>query len=130
MIKITYNVFPRNDLSADEIRRRWMDDHGELVRRHAATLRIVRYVQTLHTPDPVERMTAGKRGVEGDGPFGMAELYWASIEDMRASFEGREARRSWRVLLEDEKRFARWGEASPWVGVEREVIAPGVGATT
>lgn len=121
MIKLTYVIFPRGDLELDEARRRWMEDHGSLMRKHAGVLRVARYVQTPHVPHPLEEVMASARGVEPAGPLGMAEIYWASREDLEFTFEDRDARRAYRELVEDEKRFAAWSLA-PWIGIEREVI--------
>ena len=122
MVKLTYIIFPRPDLDRDEARRLWMEDHGALMEKHAATLRVVRYVQTPHVADPLEAVMASARGIECRSPLGMAEIYWASREDLEFSFQDRDGRRAYRELVEDEKRFAT-ATLSPWLGAEREVIA-------
>ena len=128
MIKITYSVFPRADLSHETAIRLWMEEHGDLVRRHAATLRLARYVQTPRGAfGAIEAKMAAARGMQADGPLGLAELYWANREDLYFSFEDPDARRAYRELVEDEKRFAALGRSSPWIGEERVVIA-GAGA--
>ena len=123
MIKITYTIFPRPDLTAEEARGRWLDDHGALMRKHAKTLRVVRYVQTPRIADPIEETMAAARGIESPAPLGMAEIYWASRQDLEASYTDAAGRRAYRELVEDEKRFAAWTMSSPWVGTEREVFA-------
>lgn len=120
-IKITYAIHARPDLEPEEVRRRWMDDHGDMLRRHARTLGIVRYVQTLRMPHPSGQGMAQVRGVSADLPFGMAELYWESLETYEASFASHEGRQAYRELLEDERRFASHVVSSPWPGREREV---------
>lgn len=127
MLKLTYIIFPRPDLDIEEARRRWMDDHGALMEKHAATLRVARYVQTPHMADPLEALMASARGIDPRSPLGMAEIYWASREDLEFSFRDADGRRAYRELLEDEKRFAL-ASLAPWLGVEREVIAEGVDA--
>ncbi|WP_195759786.1 EthD domain-containing protein [Paracoccus sp. S-4012] len=120
-IKITYAIYARPDLEAEEVRRLWMDEHGNMLRRHARTLGIVRYVQTLHTPHPSEQGMAEVRGATAELPFGTAELYWESLETYEASVASREGRQAYRELLEDERRFASHVVSSPWLGKEREV---------
>ncbi len=127
MLKLTYVISPRPDLDREEARRRWMEDHGALMEKHAATLRVARYVQTPHVANPLEEVMASARGIEHRSPLGMAEIYWASREDFEFSFQDREARRAYRELIEDEKRFAA-ASLSPWLGFEREVIARGNGS--
>lgn len=123
MIKITYTIFPRNDLTRGEARLRWMRDHGNLMRKHASALRIARYVQTPNLDDPVEEKMAFARGLETARPLGLAEIYWTSREDLEFGFRDPAARQAYRELIEDEKRFAAWSLSSPWVGEEREVIS-------
>lgn len=122
MIKITYMIFPRSDLAREEARRRWMRDHGDLMRKHASTLRIARYVQTPNLDDPVEEKMAFVRGLQTARPLGLAEIYWTSREDLEFGFCDPAARQAYRELIEDEKRFAAWSLSSPWVGEERDVI--------
>ena len=125
MIKVTYTIFPRTDLPAEEVRIRWMEDHGARMEKHASALRVSRYVQTLRQPHPVDDSMAKVRGISKSEPLGMAEIYWRSLEDMEFSLTDPDARRAYRELIEDEKRFAAWSVSTPWIGVEREVIAPG-----
>lgn len=125
MIKITYNIFARSELEPEEVRRRWMDEHGDMVRGFAPRLRLARYVQTLRQPHPLEATMSASRGQSPRYPFGMAELYWNSIDDLEWSFSDKDARDCYRSLLEDEKRFAERGEWMPWIGRERLVIPEG-----
>ncbi|MEI5682635.1 EthD domain-containing protein [Mesorhizobium sp. CCNWLW179-1] len=122
MIKITYSIFARPELSDEEVRTLWMEEHGALLQRHAKTLGIARYVQTLRVQHPIEGKMRRSRGTEMDGPFGMAELYWESMETLEDSFTRPAAVAAYRELLEDEKRFAARSVAAPWIGVERQVI--------
>src|SRR5439155_34562 len=71
-------------LSRAEFQRYWREMHGPLVRRHAASLRIRRYVQ-LHTLE--DALNDALRGTRG-GPEaydGVAELWWESREALAAA---------------------------------------------
>lgn len=126
MIKITYLIFGREDLAADDIKRLWMIEHGAMVQRLAPRIRLARYVQTIRTPHPLENVMARSRNLNADLPFGMAELSWETLEDLEFSFRDDQAINAYREMLEDEKRFASRSVAStPWIGVEREVINKG-----
>jgi len=122
MIKLTYLIFPRDDLDREQARKLWVEDHGAMMLRHAATLRVARYVQTPHVPHPLDETMAAVRGIEHRMPLGLAEIYWASQDDLEFSFSDPDARRAYRELLEDEKRFAA-PVLAPWLGFEREIIA-------
>ncbi|MBS7707835.1 EthD domain-containing protein [Chelatococcus asaccharovorans] len=122
MIKITYSIFARPDVPEGQIRTLWMDEHRALLQRRARARGIVRYVQTLRSPSPIELKIARARGVAFEAPSGMAELYWESIEALETSFERPEAIAAYRELLEDEKGFTARSVASPWIGTQRQVI--------
>lgn len=122
MIKLTYLIFPRDDLDREVARKRWVEDHGDMMLKYASLLRIVRYVQTPHVPHPLNEGMAAVRGVEHRMPLGLAEMYWASQDDLEFSFRNPDGRRAYRELVEDEKRFAE-PVLAPWMGFEREVIS-------
>ncbi len=126
MIKLTYLIFPRDDLDREQARKLWVEDHGAMMQRHASTLRVARYVQTPHVPHPLNEAMAAVRGVEHRMPLGLAEIYWASQDDLEFSFRDPDGRRAYRELVEDEKRFAA-PFLAPWLGFQREVI-PGEAA--
>ncbi|ATI43674.1 hypothetical protein CBW24_16080 (plasmid) [Pacificitalea manganoxidans] len=124
MIKIIYSAFPRADPSDQTAIQLRMEEHGDLVKRHAGALRVAQNVRTPRGDlGVIETIMAAPRGMEPDGPLGLAEHYGANSEDLDFSFQDRDARRAYRDLLEDEKRFAAPGRSSPWVGQERVVIA-------
>lgn len=90
-------------LSREEFQRYWRETHAPLVRQHAATLGIKRYVQA-HTIDP-----PGTQGIaaarSAPDPFdGVAEI-WFDLEHLQAVALGEEAAEAGRQLLEDERRF-------------------------
>jgi hypothetical protein len=95
--------------------------HGPLVRRHAATLRIRRYVQ-VHTLDhPVQDALRASRG----GPEaydGVAELWWDSLDDLTAASADPAWRAASLALLEDERRFIDLAASPVFVGEEQPVV--------
>ena len=52
MIKLVFCLRRLPTLSAPEFHRYWVEDHAELVRQHASTLRIRRYTQNHTFSDP------------------------------------------------------------------------------
>ena len=91
-------------LSRAEFQRDWLEQHGPLVRSHAATLGIRRYVQT-HTDDlPLTDALRATRGAPE--PYdGVAELWWDSVDAFAAAVSTREGMAASQALLEDERRF-------------------------
>ena len=61
MIKIVFCLRRRAELSREEFQRYWREHHAPLVRTHAATLGIRRYVQVHAIDDAISLSVAGAR---------------------------------------------------------------------
>jgi uncharacterized protein (TIGR02118 family) len=105
VLKIIFCLRRKSGLSIEEFQRYWREDHAELVRRHAATLRIRRYIQshTFHDPRIADGLAA--RGSEIEPYDGVAELWWDSIDDLIEVASTNEGRMASRAFLEDERTF-------------------------
>jgi uncharacterized protein (TIGR02118 family) len=122
MIKLIFCVRRQPHLTRAEFQDYWLNRHGPLVRSHAATLNVRRYVQ-LHTADaPVNEAIRVSRGAPE--PFdGVAELWFDSVEAMTAPGASPEGRAALRALREDEARFIDGARSPVFVGEAHEVIA-------
>jgi uncharacterized protein (TIGR02118 family) len=104
-MKIIFCLRRRPHLTTEQFHAYWRDEHSLLVRSHAAALRIKRYVQS-HTFDHAElRPALDARGATVPPYDGVAELWWDSLEDLRAVGANEEGRRAGRELLADERKF-------------------------
>ena len=114
MVKLVFCLRRLPELSLVEFQRYWREQHAPLVARHAATLRIRRYVQ-LHTlASPLNDALQASRG----GPEaydGVAELWWANAEDFAAATASEAGRLASAELLEDERRFIDLARSPLWV---------------
>lgn len=121
MIKVVFCLRRREDLTAQQFQDHWFDVHAPLVRKHQHVLRIRRYVQ-LHTDHGP--MTERLRGFRGSPePYdGVAEIWYASAEELEGLGGDPEARRASRELKDDESRFIDLARSPIWVGAEREII--------
>lgn len=122
MVKLVFCLRRREGMSQEEFLAYWLDNHGPLVRSHAETLRIRRYVQ-LH---PLETSAAADalRGVrKGPEPFdGVAELWFDSEADIAAAGGSDAARAAATALLEDERRFIDLERSPIWLHAEHAVL--------
>jgi uncharacterized protein (TIGR02118 family) len=123
MIKIVFCVRRLPTLSPDEFYRYWLERHGPLVRRHAATLRIRRYTQGYTFTDPRIDPAVTARGCEVQPYDGVAEVSWDSIEDLVDAGSTPEGRAAGRALLEDERRFIDLPNSSLFYVRENEIVA-------
>jgi len=121
MIKITFCLRRLASLTQAQFLDYWYDNHAPLVRKHAAALRIKRYIQLV----PMEAaFSAAVQKVRGAPPAydGVAELWFASRADIEASYQDKAASVAGRELLEDEKRFVDLAKSPLWYGTERLII--------
>jgi uncharacterized protein (TIGR02118 family) len=121
MLKLTFCLHRRPELSRAEFQRYWRETHGPLVRRHAAALGIVRYVQ-LHTGhDDLGAALRASRGAPE--PYdGVAQLWWRDRGAFEAALATPEAQQAGAELLADERRFIDLARSPLWIGEEHEVI--------
>ncbi len=121
MIKLTFCLRRRPDLSREAFYDYWLNRHGPLVRRHQAALRMRRYVQVHGRELKLAIGMAAARGVPA--PYdGVAELWYDSIDDLEATATDPAARRAGRELIEDERTFIDLANSPLWVGEEHEIV--------
>jgi uncharacterized protein (TIGR02118 family) len=121
MIKLVFCARRLPHLSRAEFQRYWRETHGPLVRRHAATLRIRRYVQVHTADDPLNDALAASRGAP-EAFDGVAELWWESRADLEQGIQDEDGRRAAQELLEDERRFIDHARSPLWIAAEHPVI--------
>lgn len=126
MIRITFCLTKRDELSLEEFQDYWLNQHAPLVKSVAGILRIKKYVQ-LHTREWAENdgARASRAGSLEAAPEiydGVAELWWDSLEDLRAATETEEGRQAGRLLLEDEAKFIDFSRSPLWYGEEHQII--------
>lgn len=119
MIKLTFCLRRRPDLSPEEFRRYWREEHGPLVRDRAPLLGVRRY-QQVHTLDEADLHAALRRRNGGaPEPFdGIAEVWVDDVETFRRGSGTPESAQAARDLLEDEARFIDLPNSPMWLGEE------------
>ena len=121
MIKLVFCARRLPHMSRAEFQKYWYENHGTMVKKYAAALRIRRYVQ-VHTLDhPIQEAFRQSRG----GPEaydGVAELWWRSLDDLAAAMATAEGRAAGDALLADERRFIDLANSPLLVATERPVV--------
>ena len=105
MIKLVFCLRRLPTLSMSAFQHYWFENHAELVRRHAAALRIRRYTQSHAFSDVRLSPTIEVRGGRIDAYDGVAELWWDSAEDLIEAISSPEGQVAGTALLEDERTF-------------------------
>ena len=121
MLKLVFPLRRLPTLSREQFQKYWFETHGPLVRRHAAVLRIRRYVQLHTVDDPLNTVLRASRGA-GEPYDGVAELWWDTRESLEAALGTPEAQQAARELLEDEQRFIDLARSALWLGSERPIL--------
>lgn len=123
MIKLTFCLRRRPELSWEEFSRYWREVHAPLVAERAEVLGIVRYVQVRTLDRPELHDAYRRRNGGAPEPFdGIAELWFDETRFAQPPSE--EARRAARELLDDERRFIDLPNSPMWVGEEWAVVSP------
>lgn len=123
MIKMVFTIRRRDGMTRADFQRYWREQHAALIKRHAGTLHIRRYVQVhLHETD-LDDAVASPRGSEPRYYDGVAELWWDSLEDLTAAFSTDAGQAAAAEILQDERRFMDLPKSPLWLGDENVVIA-------
>ena len=118
MIRLTFLLRRKAELSAAEFYRYWREEHGPLVASHAHRLNVLRYVQVHTLDDPANAAMASARGGM-EAPYdGVAELWFENRDAIAAAFESDGGRRAGAELLEDEARFIDLPKSPLWLAHE------------
>lgn len=121
MVKLSFALRRRPELSLEDFQRTWRQDHAPLVEKYREALRIRRYVQVHRVDEALNQAFRAPRG--GPEAFdGVAELWWDSLEDLQAAIATPEGAAAGAVLLEDERRFIDLEHSPLWLGHEHVIF--------
>ncbi|MFN0091330.1 MAG: EthD domain-containing protein [Acidimicrobiales bacterium] len=124
MVKLTFCLRRRPDLSPEEFRRYWRETHGPLVAARAELLGIRKY-QQVHTVDTDLHEALQRRNGGAPPPYdGVAEVWVDSVDAFRAGGDAA-ARQAARELLEDERNFIDLPNSPMWLGEEHVFVDRG-----
>lgn len=120
MVKLVFCLVRKDGLSREEFQRYWREEHAELVKRHAETLGIRRYVQAHTTDTPFNQLVRDLRGAPEDYD-GVAELWWDSFDGLVEAGASEDGLKAADELTEDERKFIDHSR-SPIFYVDESVV--------
>jgi uncharacterized protein (TIGR02118 family) len=123
VIKLVFCLRRRPGMTLAEFQDYWLNSHAPLVRSHAETLRIRRYVQTHTLDDPAMQQAMARARGAPQHYDGVAELWWDSRKDLAAGVATPEGRAASLELLEDERKFIDHANSPLWVAEEHEIVS-------
>ncbi len=121
MIKVVFCLRRLPHLSREEFRRYWREDHARLVKEHAETFKMVRYVQSHGVDDGID--DGLRRSRRAQAPYdGIAEVWYADRESFASLGQDPAVREADRTLREDEARFIDFSRSTIFVTEEIEIL--------
>lgn len=119
MIKLVMCLRRRADMSRAEFQDYWRDQHGPFFQKNAATMRSKKYVQSHTIDSPLNDAMKESRGMlpEYDG---VAEVWFASEEDLMEAMGSEEMQQLSAALLEDEGKFVDHSQSCAFIVREQE----------
>ena len=121
MIKMTFCLRRQPHLTREQFQDYWLNQHGPLVRSHAAALNIRRYVQFHTASHPINEAMQKSRGAS-EAFDGIAELWFDSVESMTAPGGTPAGKAASRALREDEAKFIDHARSPLWFGEEHAIV--------
>jgi len=121
MIKLTFALVRRPELTREAFQAYWFDHHAPLVASVREVLRIRRYVQTHSLPPEMSEPLRASRNAPEDYD-GVAQLWWDSLEDVAAATADPAGIEAGRKLLEDEGKFIDLARSPLWWGEEKTIF--------
>ena len=122
MLKITFCLVRKAELTRKEFQLYWREHHAPLVAAAREALGIKRYVQCHTVRTSVDAAVRTGRGMPEDDYDGVAELWFDSEEALIATFGDPEGARHGAILLEDEGKFIDFARSRIFFGKENVVI--------
>ena len=121
MIKLVYCLRRRADISLDEFYRYWLDIHGPKVKEMAEALRARRYVQSHTCAPELNQIFADSRSLP-PAYDGITEVWWDSVEEVKAAMASSAGTEAMKTLLEDEKAFIDFSQSRIFMTTEHLIF--------
>ncbi len=118
MIRITFLLRRKADMSPEDFQSYWREQHGPLVASHARHINALRYVQVHAIDDPANAAMAEARGGMEARYDGVAEVWFESRERLLEALASDAGQRAAAELVEDEARFIDLPRSPLWLGYE------------
>ena len=114
MIKLVMCLRRRQDMTREQFKDYWMNQHGPFFMKNAGIMRAKKYVQSHTVDTPLNEGMKTSRGMlpEYDG---VAEVWFESEEDLMEAMNSPEGQRLSTALLEDEGNFVDHSKSSAFI---------------
>jgi hypothetical protein len=114
-------VWRKAGMTQEAFEKRWLVEHGALVKQHAKAMGFLRYVQSHKLPSPEIEAFAKGRGWKTP-PDGLTEVWWESMESMNKAMTSVAGRSASAILAADEIQFIESSKISAFLSVEKTIF--------
>jgi uncharacterized protein (TIGR02118 family) len=120
MIKFVMCITRHPDMSREEFKDYWMNNHGPFFMKNAAAMRARKYVQSVTLDTPLNEGLRSSRGMlpEYDG---VAEVWFESEEELIEGMSSPEGQKLGAALLKDETNFIDHTRSCAFIVEEHEL---------
>ena len=124
MIRLTFVLRRKPEMSRAEFQEYWRNVHGPLVAKSSTALNMLRYVQVHTLDDPINDQLAEARGGMEEPYDGVAEVWWPNREALTSTFGTAAGQAAAKELVEDEARFIDLAHSPLWFNYEYPQVNP------
>ena len=121
MVKLVYCLRRRADVSPEEFYRYWLHTHGPKVKKAAEAMRALRYVKSHTCEAELNQAFVASRGL-APAYDGITEVWWNSIEDLKAAMGSTVGADAMAKLLEDESHFIEFSQSRVFMTTEHLIF--------
>ncbi|MCB1668183.1 MAG: EthD domain-containing protein [Porticoccaceae bacterium] len=121
MIKMVVDVWKKPEMTDEQFKRRWLVEHGTLVKEHARAMGFVKYIQSHKIPSPEIEAFAAERGWQRPAD-GLTEVWWESMDAMQAAMSSSEGQKASAILQQDEEQFIDVKKISAYLAEEKVIF--------
>ncbi len=130
MIRLTFVLRRKPEMSRAEFQEYWRNVHGPLVAKSSTALNMLRYVQVHTLDDPINDQLAEARGGMEEPYDGVAEVWWPNREALTSGLDNAAGRAAAKELVEDEARFIDLAHSPLWFNYEYPAGQPHTGGNS
>ncbi len=125
MMKLLNFLTRRDGMTRKQFEDYWLNVHGPLVKKHAAAIKLRKYVQ-VHARHAAAVAAMNQAHDVGSGLTidydGVVELWWDSVDDFLGSFQTPEGKAAWAAISADEPNLADHKRCYTYVGEEIQLL--------
>jgi hypothetical protein len=121
MIKLVYCLTRKPGITPEAFYSYWLQHHAPKVAERQKALRAIKYVQSHAVEPELNDLLQQSRGLKA--PYqGITEVWWESVDDLRAALNTADGARAMQELLEDESTFIDFAQSRVFITEEHRIF--------